>query len=88
VEAELVLEATDAEARRVGGDDEGADLGAVVLVRARPGGDDVRARLAGVRDEALAAVDDPRAPPSEPSSWRDVVRVPPASEPAPGSVSP
>ena len=54
--------------------------------RAGPGRDDVRPGLAGVGDEALAAVDDPR-PPSA-SSNRAVVRVPPASLPAPGSVSP
>ena len=61
VEPELVLEPADREARRVGGDDEGADLGVAVVARPGPGGDDVRARLAGVRDEPLAAVEDPRA---------------------------
>ena len=41
--------------------DEGADLGGAVVARAGLGGDDVGARLAGVGDEALAAVDDPVA---------------------------
>ena len=62
MQPELVLEPSDAEARRVGRDDEGADLGvAAWSVVAGPRGDDVRAGLAGVGDEPLAAVDDPRA---------------------------
>ena len=41
---------------------------------------DVRAGVPGVRDEALCAVEHPASRPSS----RAVVRVPPASEPAPG----
>ena len=41
-------------------DDERADLGRTVVAGAAAGGDDVRAGLSRVRDEPLAAVDDPR----------------------------
>ena len=61
MQPELVLEPPDREAGRVGRDDERADLGGAVVARPGPGGDDVRARLAGVGDEPLAAIDDPRA---------------------------
>jgi hypothetical protein len=61
MQAELVLEPGDAEARRVRGQDERRDLRVAVRPRPGPGGDDVGARLAGVGDEALAAFDDPLA---------------------------
>ena len=95
VQAHLLLEPADAEPGRVGGHDERADLGAAVALgscgrgsRPGSGGDDVRAGLAGIRDEALAAVEDPGLRRPHPSSKRAVVRVPPESDPAPGSVSP
>ena len=44
VQAELVLEPADAEAGRVGRDDEGADLGVALVGGAGPGRDDVGAR--------------------------------------------
>ena len=61
VQAQLLLEPPDAEPRRVGGHDERADLGGPVVARPGPRGDDVGAGLARVRDEPLAAVDDPGA---------------------------
>ena len=61
MQPELVLEPPDREAGRVGGHDERADLGGAVVARPAPGGDDVGARLAGVGDEPLAAVEHPRA---------------------------
>ena len=59
MQTQLLLEPPDREAGRVGGHDEGADLGRAVVARPGPGGDDVGARLAGVGDEALAAVEHP-----------------------------
>src|SRR3954471_22639067 len=61
MEAQLLLQAADAEPGRVRGHDERADLGLALVGRAGPRGHDVRAGLAGVGDEALAAVDDPAA---------------------------
>jgi len=60
MQAELLLEPADEEAGRARLDDEGTDLGRAVIALAGPGGDDVGARLAGVGDEALVAIDDPR----------------------------
>ena len=60
MQAQLLLEPPDAESRRVGRDDERADLGVAVVAGPGPGGDDVRAGLAGVGDEPLGAVEDPR----------------------------
>ena len=61
VETQLVLQPPDAEPGRVGRDDEGRDLGVAAVRGAGPGGDDVRAGLAGIGDEALGAIDHPRS---------------------------
>ncbi len=59
VEAHLLLHPADGEAGRIGLDDEGADL-ARLLFAIGDRRDDVGPRHAGVRDEALAPVQDPR----------------------------
>ena len=59
MQPQLLLEPPDAEPGRVGRHDEGADLGRAVVAGTGSGGHDVGARLPGIGDEALAAVQDP-----------------------------